>query len=134
MELKDLAPWIAVSITLALSILVPVFTQIANNRHQRKMQQEQFEHEKQQKKEDAFAAFLSDVGGIVTASGRIDHIKYVQAGSAIHKLYVYVSKEWYDDLDRLTGLISDCEWEKAQSLMQKLVRLIPIELKKEENR
>ena len=31
MELKDLAPWIAIAFTLALSILVPLFTQIANN-------------------------------------------------------------------------------------------------------
>ena len=37
MEWKDLAPWIAIAITLALSILVPFFTQIANNKHQRKM-------------------------------------------------------------------------------------------------
>ena len=48
MEWKDLAPWIAIAITLALSILVPLFTQIANNRHQRKLQQEQFEREERQ--------------------------------------------------------------------------------------
>lgn len=30
---KDLAPWIAIAITLALSILVPLFTQMANNAH-----------------------------------------------------------------------------------------------------
>ena len=40
MEFKDLAPWIAIAFTLALSILVPLFTQIANNNHQRKMQRE----------------------------------------------------------------------------------------------
>ena len=40
MEWKDLAPWIAVAFSLGLSILVPLFTQMANNRHQRKMQKE----------------------------------------------------------------------------------------------
>ena len=49
MEWKDLAPWIAIAFTLALSILVPLFTQIANNRHQRKMQREKFEYEQRQK-------------------------------------------------------------------------------------
>ena len=50
MEWKDLAPWIAIAITLILSILVPLFTQIANNSHQRKMQREKFEYEQKQKK------------------------------------------------------------------------------------
>ena len=36
--LGELAPWIAIAFTLALSILVPLFTQIANNRFQLKMQ------------------------------------------------------------------------------------------------
>lgn len=30
--LEELASWIAIAFTLALSILVPLFTQIANNR------------------------------------------------------------------------------------------------------
>ena len=45
MEWKDLVPWIAIAITLALSILVPFFTQIANNKHQRKIQKEKLEFE-----------------------------------------------------------------------------------------
>ena len=49
MEWKDLAPWIAIAITLALSILVPFFTQIANNKHQRKMQKEKLEFEQSQR-------------------------------------------------------------------------------------
>ena len=50
MTWETLAPWIAIAFTLALSILVPLFTQIANNRHQRKMLQEQFEREQKQKR------------------------------------------------------------------------------------
>lgn len=41
MDWKDLAPWLALAITLALSILVPLFTQIANNKFQLKMYKEQ---------------------------------------------------------------------------------------------
>ena len=50
MEWKDLAPWIAIAVTLILSILVPLFTQIANNKHQRKMQKEKLEYDEKQKK------------------------------------------------------------------------------------
>lgn len=128
MEFKDLAPWLAISITLALSILVPLFTQIANNHHQRKMQQEQFDHEKRQKKEDAIAMFLSDVGGVVTANGHIDNKYLAKAGSAIYGLYAVVPADWYSDLDQLTQHISSFEWEKARILTQKIVRLIFNEL------
>ena len=61
MEWKDLAPWIAIAITLALSILVPFFTQIANNKHQRKMQKEKLEFEQSQNKIKVFQNFLLDI-------------------------------------------------------------------------
>ncbi|MBO5850993.1 MAG: hypothetical protein J6R29_01525 [Clostridia bacterium] len=57
MDWKDLAPWIAIAITLALSILVPFFTQIANNKHQRKMQKEKLDFA--QAKEDVLP-FVKD--------------------------------------------------------------------------
>ena len=68
MEWKDIAPWIAIAVTLILSILVPLFTQIANNRHQRKMQKEKFEYEQSQKRTEAYESFLLSVGGIITSS------------------------------------------------------------------
>lgn len=34
MAISELAPWIAIAITLALSILVPLFTQIANKKNE----------------------------------------------------------------------------------------------------
>ena len=42
MTLENLTPWIAIAITLALSILVPLFTQIANNRFQHKKAKEYY--------------------------------------------------------------------------------------------
>lgn len=32
MKATDIAPWIAIAVTLILSILAPLFTQIANNK------------------------------------------------------------------------------------------------------
>jgi hypothetical protein len=130
MELKDLAPWIAIAFTLALSILVPLFTQIANNNHQCKMQREKFEYEEKQKKTKAFEAFLSEVGGIITADGSISKELLSKAGAAVHQLYIYAPLEWYGDLDLLTGLIMQREWNKAKTIVQKISRLISKELKK----
>ena len=130
MDWKDLAPWIAIAITLILSILVPLFTQIANNKHQRKMQREKIEYEQKQKKIKAFESFLLDVGGVITADGNIDRTDLSKAGATIHQLYIYCPIEWYDDLDSLTELIMKYEWHKAKGIVQKLSRLISEELNK----
>ena len=129
MEWKDLAPWIAIAFTLALSILVPLFTQIANNSHQRKMQREKFEYDEKQKKRKAYETFLSDVGGLITTDGSVSNT-LSKAGAAIHQLYIYSPIEWYEDLDSLTGLIMKYEWQKAKVIVQKISRLISEELNK----
>ena len=98
MELKDLAPWIAIAFTLALSILVPLFTQIANNRHQRKMQREKFEYEQKQKKIIAYENFMKEVGAVITMH---NNENWPAAGARITLMYMYAPKEWMDDLDSL---------------------------------
>ena len=130
MDLKDLAPWIAIAFTLALSILVPLFTQIANNTHQRKMQREKFEYEEKQKKTQAFETFLSEVGGLITAHGHVDKIHLAKAGAALHQLYVYAPDDWYLDLDELMELMMEFDWDEAKSIIRKLSRLISKELNK----
>ena len=130
MEWKDLAPWLAISITLAISILVPLFTQIANNNHQRKMQREKLEYEQKRKKTKTFETYLADVGGTITARGYVEKEALSQAGAALHQLYIYVPIEWYEDLDKLTELISNFQWGEARELNQKISRLISEELNK----
>ena len=130
MEWKDLAPWIAIAVTLILSILVPLFTQIANNSHQRKMQREKFEYEEKQKKTKAYETFLSDVGGLITADGSVSKETLSKAGAAVHQLYIYSPIEWYEDLDLLTELIMKYKWDNAKTIVQKLSRLISEELNK----
>ena len=130
MEWGELTPWITISITLAISILVPLFTQIANNCHQRRMQKDAFRHEENQARTHAFEMFLSDVGGLITAKGHVEKESLIQAGAALHKLYVYAPSEWYGDLDLLTKHIMEYKWEEARSLIQKLSRLISSELPK----
>lgn len=127
MELQDLAPWIAIAFTLALSILVPLFTQIANNRHQRKMQRDKFEYEERQKRTNAFEAFLSDVGNAVVCRN-MENLE--KAGSSIYRMYVFASPEWLNDLDSLAQAMRNGSNGEAESLMQKLARLISKELNK----
>ena len=134
MELKDLAPWIAIAFTLALSILVPLFTQIANNRHQRKMQREKFEYEEKQKKTKAYETFLADVGAIVTAANCAENQDFTKAGSSLYQVYIYAPTEWYNKLDSLAALIKQFKWEEARPLVQELSRLISEELNKKEPR
>lgn len=130
MEWGELTPWITISITLAISILVPLFTQIANNCHQRKMQKDTFRHEENQARTYAFEMFPSDVGGVITAKGHVEKESLFQAGAALHKLYVYAPSEWFDDLDLLTKYIMEYKWEEARLRIQKLSCLISCELPK----
>ena len=125
MGLKDLAPWIAIAITLALSILVPLFTQIANNRHQRKMMLEKIKHEEAQKKRIVYEDFLLKVGAsILTCSDE----NLSQAGASINQMYIYCPQEWWEDLDNLSNLLQHYEWKNASKIMNKLSREIAKEL------
>ena len=124
MTWETIAPWIAIAFTLALSILVPLFTQIANNRHQRKMQREKIEYEESQKKIQAYEAFLVDVGAIITAAKFAGSDEYVKAGASLHRMYIYAPKEWHDGLSALSNCIYKFEWDNANYIMQDLSRLI----------
>lgn len=121
MTWESLAPWIAICFTLALSILVPLFTQIANNSHQRKMQREKMEYEQKQKKIIAYEDFLKNVGA-ATASHYAENLSL--AGASIATLYLYVPIEWYDDLDSLHDHIRRGEWSNASEVFKRINRFI----------
>ncbi len=130
MEWKDLAPWIAIAITLALSILVPFFTQIANNKHQRKIQKEKLEFEQSQNKLKVFENFLVDVGGIIGSDGNINTEGLNKAASSLYSLYLYAPIEWYKDIDELTKLVPLYKWEEARPILERLSKQIAKELNK----
>ena len=126
MDWKDLAPWIAIAVTLILSILVPLFTQIANNAHQRRMQREKIEYEKAQEKEIVYKSFLQNVGAVITCASS-ETLK--TAGLNMYQMYLYSPSEWWDDLDKLAVYIRKYEWEQAERIFQKLSKLISEDLK-----
>ena len=124
MDLDNLAPWIAIAITMALSILVPLFTQIANNAHQRKMHKERIRYEQSQYKRETYEEFMLKVGGIVTAGPSAKSENIIQAGAALHRMYIYAPKEWHVTLDNLTYQIGKYEWDKAKHTMQEISRWV----------
>ncbi len=125
MDWKDLAPWIAISITLAISILVPLFTQIANNNHQRKMQREKLAYEQKQKKVLAYEEFLSNVGAAVLS---VSKENLTQAGASINRMYIYAPEEWWEELDSLSSTLRKYEWGNAAVIMNTLSHKVAKEL------
>ena len=127
MEWKDLAPWIAIAITLALSIVVPLFTQIANNSHQRKMQKEKLDYESTQEKERMYKEFLRNVGSaaIYPTTSALE-----KAGESLFQVYLYAPKEWWEDLDNLSTSIRKGDTYNSQLFLQKISKLISEELNK----
>lgn len=126
MELKDLTPWITISITLAISILVPLFTQIANNRHHRKMQQEKLKHEEVNQRITAYKDFLMNVGGAIEYRNA-EALR--AAGSSIGHLYLYLSDDLHHRLNRLFNNIRKSNWEEAENEYFEIAKLISIEKK-----
>lgn len=125
MTFETLAPWIAIAITLALSILVPLFTQIANNRFQYKKakQEHEFAKEDEQRKNrvKAYENFLMSVGGAIEYRNA-EALR--AAGSSIGQIYLYVPEELYEKLDALFNSIRKYEWDIAEKRYLELTKLI----------
>ena len=125
MTLETLAPWIAIAITLALSILVPLFTQMANNRFQYKKakQEREFAKEDEQRKQrtQAYENFLMNVGGAIEYRNA-DALR--AAGSSIGQIYLYVPKDLHSKLDALFNSIRNFKWDAAEVEYFELTKLI----------
>lgn len=117
MEIKDLAPWLAIAVTLALSILVPLFTQIVNNKHQQKLHEDDLAMAKYNDKKQAYEEFLLNVGECVT----FEHDTILsKAGASLHKLYLFAPEEWHEDLEDLSILLRKYSWDEAGKKLRKL--------------
>ena len=124
MSWENLAPWITIAITLALSILVPLFTQIANNSHQRKLQKEQREYEQSQRKREVYENFLLSVGNSVMTRDNLG-----EAGASIYEMYIYAPKEWHEKIDSISYNLHKYQWEIVRNLLEEVSKLISDELK-----
>ena len=121
MEIKDLAPWIAVAITLALSILIPLFTQIVNNRFQLKQKELENKEKAQEEKRKAFFDFTEKVGACL---GVADNAAMKAACGAISKVYLFYPKEKWNDLDELMQELGAYHYQTAKTLLIKINKTI----------
>lgn len=131
MEIKDLAPWIAVAITLALSILVPLFTQVANNRFKLKLDKEEKEYKKSrdltEQKRLVYEEFLDKAGkGVVF----ITETNVQEITASAHKLYLYCPTNLWNMIEEFCSLISQRQWEKANEVLVKLSKELSKDLNK----
>ncbi len=134
LDINTLAPWVAIAITLILSILVPVFSQIANNRFQLKksVQDRKLNEEKEKlsKRTEAYELFLANVGAATEYRGK-ENVS--SAGASIGRMYLYVPVEWYPKLDSLHYSLYACNWETAQKQFVELAKLVSKEYNKQDS-
>ena len=115
----DMAPWIAIAITLILSIVTPLLTQIANNRFQLKQQKLKDNQTKFEEKYNVYKEFAECVGSCISFASAE---KAQDAGASIQKMYFFIPEEHWKDLDDLFSLLKKKEWDKAEVLMKELSR------------
>lgn len=130
-DINALASWVAIAVTLILSILVPLFSQIANNHFQlKKAKQERKmdeEKEKLSQKTEAYERFLTDVGAATEYQSK-DNV--ATAGASIGRIYLYLPIEWHPKLDALHYSLYECEWQKAQKQYIELAKIVVEEYSK----
>ena len=126
MKISELAPWLAIAITLILSILIPLFTQIANNRFQLKLKQMDIQQAEKDKKLSAYENYFQKVGGCVLYAQK-NNIS--DAGASVQRLYIYLPQEKWNDLDKLFDHIKEYEWDDAKKYMKSVSKWIAEDMK-----
>lgn len=116
----DMAPWIAIAVTLILSVVIPLLTQIANNRFQLKLKQLEVKNKLSENKLSAFSEFAQNVGACIACA---DAERMQQAGSSIQKMVLFLPEENWGALEQLYYFVRKCEWDKAETVMNGLSKV-----------
>ena len=127
MDINSLAPWIAIVVTLILSILIPLFTQIANNRFQLKLKRMEYKDKKIERRLVAYENDFKNVGGCVLCAQK-ENIS--NAGASIQRLYTYFPEDKWKLLDVLFDNIKKFEWDHAKVQMKEVSKIIAYDINK----
>lgn len=119
MEWKELAPWITIAITLILSILTPLLTQIANNKFKSKQDKILYEQKITDEKRRICYDFAEKVGACI-AFAQKEEVK--QAGAIIEKMYMVMPEDTWNKLDMLFPLVKAYKWDDAEPLLKDLCK------------
>ena len=113
----DVAPWITIAITLILSIIIPLLTQIANNRFQLKLKRIEEKNDLFSAKKEAFSDFVKNVGACIAYASE-DSLQ--SAGASIQEMYLFMPEEDWSDLDYLYHFIRKHDWDTAETYANRL--------------
>lgn len=126
-DINILAPWVAIALTLILSILVPYFTQRENNKFQLKLKSQEQESQKAIEKIRAYEDFLGKAGACIYMS---DSGALKEAGNNMSKIYLYAPKELYPKIDELMETIKEYDWNSSITLLQNIAKELSKDLEK----
>ncbi len=119
MNWKELAPWITIAITLILSIITPLLTQIANNRFKIKQNKQEQKNKIERDKVHTYYEFAENVGACVAFS---DYEEVKSAGAVIQKMYLIMPETYWEQLDNLYSLIRKHDWDEAEIVLRELCK------------
>lgn len=115
----EMAPWIAIAITLILSIVIPFLTQIVNNKFQLKQQRQQRKDAQYDIKYKVFSDFTSNVGACI-AHADVESVH--AAGASVQCMYLFMPEENWHSLDLLYSQLRAHKWEEAEEEMKFLAK------------
>ncbi len=126
MDYITMAPWIAIAITLILSVLVPVFSQMANNRFQLKMRKLDDKSKVADRRLNAYEDFFQKVGACISYA-KVENV--TDAGASIQRLYAYIDEEQWELLDQLFDDIKEYKWKEAKETMKNVSKILAHDIK-----
>ena len=126
MNWNDLAPWIAIVITVALSILVPLFTQMKSNRFQRKMMEEERKNKKEDAKRVAYEQFLKSANSWVQfRTGEA----LAKVGEEIGNIYLYAPERLFPKITKFSEMVMDTQYKEARKFLEEMAVELAADLK-----
>ncbi len=120
MKWTELAPWIAIAITLILSIITPLLTQIANNRFILKQNEQAHKNKIESERALIYYSFAEEVGSCIAYA---DIEKVHSAGAAIQKMYLVMPEEHWNALDSLYSYLRKSKWDAAEEELKDLCKI-----------
>jgi len=117
----DIAPWIAIAVTLIISIIIPMLTQLINNRFALNQQKITHVEKLYDAKMQIINAFFQNVGACIAHA---DTDRVHNAGANILSMYCYIPKENWSLLDELYSCIRKRDMDQAEAKMIELSKLM----------
>lgn len=129
----NVAQWIAIALTLIISIISPIITAYINNTFQLKMADR---NAKNKEIENYYLRKRAVIDSFVATTGKcLFHATTdsLQAcGESFYSIYIYVPSSLWNEIDDLLVFIRAHEFEKAQSHFAKLSKSLSDLLEREQ--